>query len=103
MKEKLHNILGGFGAAVYFIISILVSVLPFVMIGASFWLNLLFFGIVQFIPAASAIFWVWGLVAAINGVQDIFAIIYYVLFVVMFLPFFISIILDFLGAFFKNK
>lgn len=99
MKDKLQSILGGFGAAIYFVISLLVSVLPFVMIGTSFWLNLLFFGIIQFFPTASVFFWIWGLVAAINGVQDIFAVIYYVLFVVMFLPFFISTILDFLSTF----
>ena len=102
MKDKLFGILGGFGVIAYYIISLLVSVLPFVMIGTSFGLNLLFFGIVQFVPAASVVFWIWGLVAAINGVQDIFAIIYYVLFAVIFLPFFISIILDFVNAFSKK-
>lgn len=99
MKDKLQSILGGFGIAVYFVISLLASVLPFVMIGTSFWLNLIFFGIIQFVPATSVIFWVWGLIAAINGVQDVFAIIYYVLFAILFLPFFISIILDFLSTF----
>lgn len=94
MKEKILNAFGALGAILWFVISTLVYVLPFVMIRASFWLNLLFFGIVQLFPASSIIFWVWGLVRAINGVQDIWAIIYYVLFAIMFLPFFMSIVLD---------
>ena len=98
MKEKLVNALGSLGMIIWFLGSIVVYILPFVMIGASFWLNLLFFGIVQFFPASSVIFWIWGLVCAIKGVQDIWAIIYYVLFVIMFLPFFLSIILDLFRA-----
>ena len=50
------------------------------------------------LPPASVVFWIWGLVCAINGVQDVFAIVYYVAFVVMWLPFFISTI----AAFFKR-
>ena len=98
MKEKLVNALGSLGMIIWFLGSIVVYILPFVMIGASFWLNLLFFGIVQIFPASSIIFWIWGLVCAIKGVQDIWAIIYYVLFVIMFLPFFLSIILDLFKA-----
>lgn len=94
MKDKLKNALGSVGVIIWYIGSLFVYVIPFVMIDASFWVNLIFFGIVQFFPASSIIFWVWGLVCAINGVQDIWAIIYYVLFVIMFLPFFISTILD---------
>lgn len=94
MKEKLMNALGTVGIIIWYLGSIIVSIIPFVMIGASFWLNLLFFGIVQFFPASSVIFWIWGLVCAIQGQQDVWAIIYYVLFVIMFLPFFVSTVLD---------
>ena len=98
MKEKLMNTLGMVGGILWYVFSAIVYILPFVMIGASFWLNLLFFGIVQLFPMASIVFWIWGLVCAIKGVQDIWAIIYYVLFVIMFLPFFLSIILDLLSV-----
>lgn len=94
MKEKLLNAFGTLGGILWFIVSTLVYVLPFVMIGASFWLNLLFFGIVQFIPASSVVFWIWGLIRAIQGQQDVWAITYYVLFAVLFLPFFVSTICD---------
>ena len=97
MKEKLLNTLGIFGGILWFIVSALIYVLPFVMIGASFWVNLLLFGIVYFFPYTSAIFWVWGLVCAIQGPQDVWAIIYYVLFVIAFIPFFVSIITNLLS------
>lgn len=94
MKDKLMNALGTVGIVLWYLISILIAVIPFVMIGAPFLLNLLFFGIVQFFPASSVIFWIWGLVCAIKGPQDTWAIIYYVMFVIMFLPFFYHSILS---------
>ena len=98
MKEKLLDALGTLGGILYFVISAFVYVLPIAMIGKPFLLNLIFFGVMQFFPPASIIFWVWGLICAIGGPQDFFAIIYYILFVVMFLPFFLNII----SAFFKK-
>ena len=98
MKEKLLDALGALGGILYFVISAFVYVLPIAMIGKPFFLNLIFFGVMQFFPPASIIFWVWGLICAIGGPQDFFAIIYYILFVVMFLPFFLNII----SAFFKK-
>lgn len=94
MKEKLMNALGTAGIILWYLVSLLIAIIPFVMIGASLLLNLLFFGIVQFFPASSVVFWIWGLVCAIKGPQDAWAIIYYVLFVIMFLPFFVSTILS---------
>lgn len=95
MKEKLLGSLGVLGMIIWYIASAVVYVLPFVMIGASFWLNMLLFGIVYFFPASSAIFWIWGLVCAIQGQQDFWAILYYILFAIMFLPFFVSTVLSF--------
>lgn len=100
MKEKLLSSLGCVGMVLWYAISALVYVLPFVMIDASFWLDLLFFGIVYFFPPASGVFWVWGLVCAIQGPQDFVAIIYYVAFAVMFLPFFISTVCDLIAKLF---
>lgn len=95
MKNKLLNSLGSFGVILWYLLSILIAVIPIVMIGKSFLVNLLLFSIIQFIPATSGLFWIWGLVCAIRGPQDIIAIIYYVLFVVMFLPYFVSFVLSF--------
>lgn len=94
MKDKLINALGSVGVILWYLLSLLIAVMPLVMIGASFWLNLLLLAVIQFIPATSGLFWIWGLVCAIRGPQDIIAIIYYVLFVIMFLPFFINTVLN---------
>lgn len=96
--KKFFESLGGLGVVLYYILSLVIAVLPFVMIDVNFWLDLLFIAINMIFPPASVVFWVWGLVCAINGVQDIFAIIYYVVFAVVWLPFFISTI----AAFFKR-
>jgi hypothetical protein len=89
-KEKLSNALGTFGTVLYFLIRLIISILPFVMIGGNFFLTLLLISINTFVPFASAVFWIWGLVCAIKGVQDIWAIIYYIAFVLIWIPFFIS-------------
>ena len=103
MKSKLLSSLGSVGLVLYYIGCLLVSVLPPLMIGKSFFITLLIISVQQFIPATSAIFWVWGLVCAIQGRQDIFAYIYYVLFVVLFIPYFISIIASIIQPFLGNK
>ena len=90
MKEKLMNALGSVGVILWYLLSILIAVMPLVMIDASFGLNLLLLAIALFIPATSGIFWIWGLVCTIRGPQDIIAIIYYVLFAIIFLPYFIN-------------
>ena len=94
MKEKLISSLGSFGGILYFIIRMIISILPFVMIGGNFFLTLLLISINTFVPFASAVFWILGLVCAIKGVQDIWAIIYYVAFALIWIPFFISTIVS---------
>ena len=74
---------------------IIVYILPFVMIGGSFLLTVLLITINTFIPFASIIFWIWGLVCAIKGVQDIWAILYYIAFIVIWIPFYVNIITSF--------
>jgi hypothetical protein len=96
LREKLQTTLGAIGGILFYLISCGIYILPLIMIGASFWRNLLFFAILYFFPVSSIIFWIWGLVCAITGPQDAWAIIYYVLFVVMWIPFFVSTILDLL-------
>ena len=94
MKDKLMNALGTVGFGLWYLVSLLVAVMPLVMIDAPFLLNLTLLAIALFVPATSGVFWVWGLVCAIRGPQDIIAVVYYVLFVIMFLPFFISTVLN---------
>ena len=98
IKEKLVSALGGFGVVLYFLVRTVVYVLPFVMIGGGFLLSFVLISINAIIPFASIVFWIWGLVCAIKGVQDIWAIIYYVAFACIWIPFYISLLLDL-----KNK
>lgn len=99
-KEKITNALGGFGVVLYYLVRIIVYILPFVMIGGNFFITFLLITINTFVPFASVVFWIWGLVCAIKGVQDVWAIMYYIAFVVIWIPFFISTITT---MFSKNK
>lgn len=92
MKDKLMSTLGGLGVILWYVLSVFIYILPMVMIGKSFILNVIFFAVMYFFPISSIVFWVWGLMCAIAGPQDIFAIIYYIAFAIMFLPFFLSFI-----------
>lgn len=94
IKEKLEGLLGGFGAVLFFLLRILIAVLPFVMIGGGFFLTFILILINTCVPFASAVFWIWGLVCAIQGTQDIFAILYYIAFAVIWVPFYISTIVS---------
>lgn len=89
--SRISIFLSSLGGILYYITFGVIAVFPIVMVGMPFWVDLILVGIMLFIPATSSIFWVWGLIAAILGPQDSFAIIYYILFASMFLPFFIKL------------
>lgn len=95
VKEKLTTTFGVFGSIIYFVIRTIVYVLPFVMIGGNFFLSLVLIGINTFVPFTSVVFWIWGLICAIKGVQDVWAILYYIAFAVIWIPFYISTIISF--------
>lgn len=92
MKEKLMESLGGFGLVLVFIIRFCVCLLPLFMIPCNFLLFFLFAAVMYFFPISSIVFWVWGLVCALSGHQGWLEIVYYILFVVMFVPSFIDTI-----------
>lgn len=92
LKEKMVDTLGAFGMILYYIIHIAICILPFIMIDLNFVLTFILICIDSFFPLATIVFWVWGLIKAIQGPQDIIAIIYYIAFAVLWLPFFISIL-----------
>lgn len=98
LKEKLMNALGATGTILYYLASMLVAFFPIFIISKSFWISLLFFWIIQIFPISSVVFWIWGLIITLKGPQDMIAIFYYVLFVIMFLPFFIGAVFDFFNA-----
>lgn len=101
MKEKLFQALGSAGSIIYWILLIAVGIMPFVVINLPFWLDLLLMAVCFFIPATSGIFWAWGLIATICGPQDVIAVIYYILFAIMFLPFLPVRFLSLLQAYVK--
>lgn len=97
LKEKIIELLGGAGYILYFLLLGIVTVVPLVMIGTNWWQSLIIIIVNQFLPVISTVFWIWGLIKAIQGPQDVFAIIYYVLFAIVYLPFFITFIASFRG------
>lgn len=102
IKERLTASLGFFGGVLYFLIRIIVYILPFVMIGGNFFVTLVLVGINTLVPFASVVFWIWGLVCAITGVQDIWAIMYYIVFVIVWIPFYIDSIISII-SFIRRK
>lgn len=102
IKEKLLGALGTFGAILWYVFELFLFVLPLVMIHQGLLLRAVFFFCMVFIPGAPAVFWIWGLVCAIGGPQDVFAIIYYVATAIIFLPYLVSFVCDAI-TFFVNK
>lgn len=92
MKEKLTNALGVFGVVLFYLLRLVIAVLPFLMIDCNFIVTFLIVLLCQFIPLLDIIIWIWGLISAFLGPQDVFAIIYYIAFAILFVPFFISLI-----------
>ena len=97
IKEKLTNLLGGVGGMLYFIVSFLLPLFPIVMIKISFdlpiWTNFIMIAMLFLFPTFSSIcFWIIGFIGVILGPQDAIAIIFYVLFVINFIPPIITII-----------
>lgn len=97
IKERLMGTLGFFGVLIYFLVRVIICILPFVMIGGNFFITFLLLAINSLVPFASAVFWIWGLIGAIKGVQDIWAIIYYIAFAIIWIPFYISTIVSFIN------
>ena len=102
MKEKFLSALGNFGLILYYIIRLSVSILPLVMIDANFVLSFLFCVIMNVIPLASPVFWVWGLVCAVSSTQDWMAIVYYICFGIIFLPFIVDLLLPLFSSVASN-
>jgi hypothetical protein len=87
IKEFLLTSLGTFGILLFYAISLLITIYPLLMFKMSWWLYMILVLIVQWvivkIPFGLEVLWIIGLIGAISGKQDIFAVIYYVLFVLI--------------------
>lgn len=94
IRYFLYNAFGSFGAILFIILKFLMGILPAVMIADSWWGYILIALAITLIPPTSLIFQPWGLVCAINGPQDVWAILYYIGFAVLWLPLLFSYISD---------
>lgn len=87
IKDFLLNALGGIGYVIYYLVALAVSIFPLLMFNMPWWLYIILSLIVIYfvgnIPLATEILWIIGLFGAIFGKQDIFAIIYYVMFAII--------------------
>ena len=92
LKEKLTSLLGGAGVVLYYLIILTIAIFPFLLIDIAWWIEALLILVYVLFPSSSIIFWIWGLVCAITGPQDAWAIIFYILFAILWLPYFINII-----------
>ena len=87
IKEFLLTSLGAGGVLLFYAISIFITVFPLIMFEMPWLLYIVLALLVQFvivkIPFGLEVLWIIGLIGAILGEQDIFAIIYYILFVLI--------------------
>lgn len=91
IKEKLVGLFGTFGLILYGAISILLAFCPLIFLDFGLLIDILIIAVISFFPVlgaiVNAVVWIWALVVCIQGPQDIFAIVYYILFVINFYPY----------------
>jgi hypothetical protein len=96
IKNFLFTTLGVIGYVIYYLVALAVSVFPLLMFNMPWWLyiilSLVAIYLVGNIPLAAEILWIIGLFGAISGKQDIFAIIYYVMFAIIVGGFIVNLI-----------
>ena len=84
IKDFLLTSLGTFGIILFYLLCFFITYYPLLMFKMSWWLCLLLALLVQLvvlnIPFGPEVLWIVGLFGAVSRKQDIFAIIYYVLF-----------------------
>lgn len=84
MKEKLTATLGTFGLILWYVISVVITFAPLIILSFPIYIDAAIIAIINIIPIlgniVSVVIWVWALIECIGGPQDIFAIIYYILF-----------------------
>lgn len=87
IKDFLLTSLGTFGILLFYAISLLITIFPLLMFEMSWWLYMILALIIQLvivnIPFGLEVLWIIGLIGAISGKQDILAVIYYILFVLI--------------------
>ena len=86
IKSFLVNTLGVFGLVLYFCIAYLFQFAPLVVLDFHFLIFIVVFFCLTCLPIIGTILnfvlWIWALVVTINGPQDWFAILYYIIFAI---------------------
>ena len=90
MKDKLISSLGSFGLVLYYILSLFMAFFPLWFLHLPVWAFFLLAILFQFVPALCSIAWIVVLFFVIKAPQTTLSVVYYILFVVLFLPSLIS-------------
>lgn len=99
LKETLSSTLGVFGFILTYLMSAFVIIFPTLIIDVPFVLDILFILLIWFFPITSIVFWVWSFIIAITGPQDLLAIVFYIVSIIIFIPYIINVILDIIDNF----
>lgn len=86
MKEKLEGILGGFGAILWYFLSIVYSFAPLFILHFPWWLDGIIIFIILFVPFVGEIvrivLYIWAFIVVLNGPMDVVAIVFFVVFAI---------------------
>lgn len=97
LKQKMVSAMGGIGAVLYYILLLAVGVFPLVILKTSFIWDVVIIAATQLFPPLSIVVWIWAFVVAVSTPITTVSIIFFILFTIIALPFFISIICDLFG------
>lgn len=81
MKEKLENAMGTAGAVIWYIVAVIVTVAPLLVLDLPIWADFLIILAVLALPVVGGIValavWIWALVVAVRGPQGLETYIFY--------------------------
>ena len=95
IKDIFLGSLGTIGLILYYLLGFVMLIFPIWIINPSsylVWIGLTM--LLTFVPQLTLIFWVWGLIVAISGVQSWITVAYYICFVLLYLPKLIHLVLS---------
>ena len=84
LKDKLTSVFGTFGFILYYAVNIIFSFAPLFVLPFPIFVVFLLFLAMNILPyigtVINVVLWLWALIVTINAPQDVFSVIYYVLF-----------------------
>lgn len=103
IKEWCMSVFGAGAYIVFFLLACFINIFPLIFIDMPFWVDFLLLMGMSAIPFISNFIslavWIWGLVAAIGGRQDVFAILFYIVFAIKM----IDLLINLLSGIFSNR